>query len=210
MIAAAVGLLGIVVFLVIHKSPTQAAPVPIQTANSSAPSIDINVATNTPAKLFLDDAPLGESPYHNAFPRDGLAHRVRAEATGDFYAPRTEIIVFDKPTASVTINLAKGVVPGETVGFRTLTRRRVRRSPPTAARRRTARGARPVRGGRGSREHRQEAPAHHRHVVRPLSFLIAEADHGDILTRRFFIAQRVGGQSCASGSLCRFRFLSSR
>ena len=116
MIAAAVGLLGIVVFLVLHKPSDQAAPAPIQSAAApNVSSIEITVKTNTPAKLFLDDAPLGESPYHNAFPRDGLAHRVRAEAIGEYYAPRTEIVVFDKPSADVEVDLTKGVVPGETV-----------------------------------------------------------------------------------------------
>jgi hypothetical protein len=114
MIAAAVGLLGIVVFLVLHKKPTS-IPAPLPAAHAGVTSIDISVKTNTPAKLFLDDAPLGQSPYHNAFPRDGLAHRLRAEPIGEYYASRTEIVVFDKATADVDIELAKGATPGETI-----------------------------------------------------------------------------------------------
>jgi len=113
MIAAAVGLLGIVVFLVVHKPTDTSAPAPVVSNNPSAPSIELSVKTNTPAHLFLDDAPLGEAPYHNAFARDGLAHRVRAEADGEYWAPRTEIVVFDKPSAEVDIDLTKGVVPGD-------------------------------------------------------------------------------------------------
>ena len=115
MIAAAVGLLGIVIFLVVHRTtPTTTAPKPIDTAaQPGVASVDLSVTTNTPAELYLDDAPLGKSPYHNAFPRDGLAHRLRAEAT--LYASRTEIVTFDKPSVEVDIALAKGVVPGGSI-----------------------------------------------------------------------------------------------
>ena len=114
MIAAAVGLLGIVVFLVMHRAPTTGAPKPLDTVTQpNVASVDLTVTTNTPAELFLDDAPLGKSPYHNAFPKDGLAHRLRAEATT--YAPRTEIVVFDKPSVGVDISLARGVIPGASI-----------------------------------------------------------------------------------------------
>jgi serine/threonine-protein kinase len=114
MIAAAVGLLGIVIFLVIHRTAPTAAPKPIDSAaQPNVTSVDLSVTTNTAAELYLDDAPLGKSPYHNAFPRDGLAHRLRAEATS--YAPRTEIVVFDKPAVDVDISLTKGAVIGTTI-----------------------------------------------------------------------------------------------
>jgi len=121
MIAAAVGALAVIVFLVLKKqppSPIEAIPADTTTQTATKPnveSIDLTVTTNTPAQLFLDDAPLGQSPYHNAFPRDGLAHRVRAEAKD--YAPRTEIVTFDKPVGAVEIPLMKGAIFGvSTVG----------------------------------------------------------------------------------------------
>ena len=121
MIAAAVGLLGIIVFLVVHNGKsgapndkTGAAPQPVDTiAHPNVEAVDLTVTTNTPAQLFLDDAPLGQAPYHNVFPRDGLAHRLRAEAPVP-YAPRTEIVVFDKAQSQVELTLLKGTVPFST------------------------------------------------------------------------------------------------
>ncbi len=115
MIAAAVGLLGIIVFLVVHNNnngnKAGSGPQPLDTvAHPGAESTELSVTTNTPdAKLYLDDAPLGQAPYHNVFPRDGLAHRVRAEAPVP-YAPRTEIAVFDKPQMTIDLTLTKGAV----------------------------------------------------------------------------------------------------
>ena len=116
MIAAAVGLLGIIIFLVIHNSGNKTAgPQPLDTvAHPNAESTELSVTSTAPgAQLFLDDAPLGQAPYHNVFPRDGLAHRVRAEAPAP-YAPRTEIVVFDKPQMQVELTLTKGVTFGGT------------------------------------------------------------------------------------------------
>jgi hypothetical protein len=114
MIAAAVGLLAVVVFLVIHNSGNKTAgPQPLDTvAHPSAESTELSVTASTQAQLFLDDAPLGQAPYHNVFPRDGMAHRVRAEAPAP-YAPRTEIVVFDKPQMQVDLTLTKGAVLGQ-------------------------------------------------------------------------------------------------
>jgi serine/threonine protein kinase len=116
MIAAAVGLLGIIIFLVVHNNSNNkaAGPQPLDTAtHPNAESTELSVTANTPAQLFLDDAPLGQAPYHNVFPRDGLAHRVRAEAPSP-YAPRTEIVVFDKQQATIDLTLTKGAVMGQT------------------------------------------------------------------------------------------------
>jgi serine/threonine protein kinase len=121
MIAVAACVLGAIIFFVLHNGSKQhEGPVPIvQQANTrpAAESIDVTVTANPPtAQLFLDDAPLGPSPYHATFPRDGLTHRVRAEQV--FYAPRTEIIVFDKPSAAIELTLLKGAVIGVgTPGF---------------------------------------------------------------------------------------------
>ncbi len=110
MIAAAVGLLGIVIFLAVHRDTKSGAVSVVDPngARSGAEAIEIHVSTNPPAQLFLDDAPLGQSPYHGSFPRDSMTHRVRAESPT--YAPRTEIIVFDKPTAQLDLTLMKGAV----------------------------------------------------------------------------------------------------
>ena len=116
MIAGALVLLGVVVFVVLQKSPKPAAPVPVveqstTTSVSKPDSIEVTVTANpASAQLFLDDAPLGTSPYHAVFPRDGLTHRIRAEQV--LYAPRTEIVVFDKPSATIDLTLMKGVTPG--------------------------------------------------------------------------------------------------
>jgi serine/threonine-protein kinase len=116
MIAAAVGLLGIILFLVIHNNnsnKTAGAPQPVDTAkHPGAESTDLTVTTNPPAQLFLDDAPLGQAPYHNVFPRDGLAHRIRAEAPSP-YAARTEIVVFDKAQSNLELTLTRGVTYGQ-------------------------------------------------------------------------------------------------
>jgi len=115
MIAAGVGLLAVVIFLVLHNNGsnnnnTKAGPQPIDTvAHPNAESTELSVTANAPASLFLDDAPLGQAPYHNVFPRDGLAHRVRAEAPAP-WAPRTEIVVFDKAQMQVELMLTKGAV----------------------------------------------------------------------------------------------------
>lgn len=114
MIAAAVGLLGIIVFLMLHKDPRAAGgPTPAAAGDhrAAAESVDIHITTNPPgAALYLDDAPLGPSPYAGAYPRDGLTHRVRAESMS--FAPRTEIIVFDKPVAQLDLTLQKGALYG--------------------------------------------------------------------------------------------------
>jgi serine/threonine-protein kinase len=128
MIAAAVGLLGIVIFLVVHnnnkgdgKAAATNSPQPIDTvAHPNVESTELSVTASTQAQLFLDDAPLGQAPYHNVFPRDGLAHRVRAEAPAP-YAPRTEIVVFDKPQAQLDLTLTKGVTFGQPLATATQT-----------------------------------------------------------------------------------------
>jgi serine/threonine protein kinase len=117
MIAGAVGLLGIILFLVLHNGANNktTSPQPVDTlAHPNAETTEVSITANpTSAQLYLDDAPLGQAPYHNVFPRDGLAHRIKAEAVPP-YAPRTEIVVFDKPQSQVELTLMKGVTVGQT------------------------------------------------------------------------------------------------
>jgi hypothetical protein len=120
LIALVAALLGAVVFVVLHKTPKPDAPVAIVDPNLAKPgpdTVELNVTSNAPgAQLFLDDAPLGPSPYHGVYPRDGVTHRIRAEAP--VYAPRTEVVVFDKPAATIDLTLLKGAVVGVgTPGF---------------------------------------------------------------------------------------------
>jgi serine/threonine-protein kinase len=46
------------------------------------------------ARLFLDDEPLGESPFKGRFPRDGAVHRLRVEAPG--FVTMHDTVIFDK------------------------------------------------------------------------------------------------------------------
>jgi hypothetical protein len=55
------------------------------------------------AKIFFDDAPLTGNPASAMFQRDGLTHRVRAEASG--YAKKIELVVLDSATVSVELEL---------------------------------------------------------------------------------------------------------
>jgi serine/threonine-protein kinase len=84
-----------------------AAPTPtVPVAAPGAPRTKVALSASPPdAKLFIDDAPLDANPYNGAFPKDGLAHRVRAEAKD--YVARTEVIEFDKDDATVNLTLQK-------------------------------------------------------------------------------------------------------
>jgi hypothetical protein len=113
MIAAAVGLLGIVVFLVLRRDPHAADTDP--SAHPTAESVDVTINVTPQATVFFDDARVGTSPYHATFERDGLTHRVRAEAP--WYGPRTELIVLDKPTVQLDLVLARGNLLGVTQPF---------------------------------------------------------------------------------------------
>ncbi len=122
MTVAAVGLLAVAVAVGLHRSSdtpaagaasaaTSTPPTTTDTDTTAPPHVDVTFTANpADAKLTLDDAPLEGNPFTGAFPRDGLAHRVRAEAKG--YLPRTEIVVFDKDAASVSLTLPKATVIG--------------------------------------------------------------------------------------------------
>jgi hypothetical protein len=55
------------------------------------------------AKVYFDDAPLVGNPATATFQRDGLAHRVRAEAPG--HTRKTELVVLDSSTLTVELEL---------------------------------------------------------------------------------------------------------
>ena len=118
MAAAAVGLVAVLAAVAWqHRgNDTAVATKPPDTASASAgtppvpapgaPRTNVVLSSSPPeAKLFIDDAPLDGNPYNGAFPKDGLAHRVRAEAKD--YIARTEVIVFDKDDVAVTLTLPK-------------------------------------------------------------------------------------------------------
>jgi hypothetical protein len=104
LIGAAALLLVVVIVLVLRQGS--------QPAGSAGPdSIEVAVTT-TPvgARVLLDDAQVGHGPYSGFFPRDNKPHRIRAEASN--YAPRTEIVTFDKPRAEVNLTLVAGQIYG--------------------------------------------------------------------------------------------------
>ncbi|HEU4411678.1 MAG TPA: serine/threonine-protein kinase [Polyangiaceae bacterium] len=59
------------------------------------------------AQIFVDDDPIEGSEAD--FPRDGAAHRVRAEAPG--YLPRQTVVVFNAPSQTVPLQLLKDQPP---------------------------------------------------------------------------------------------------
>jgi serine/threonine protein kinase len=59
-------------------------------------------ATPSDAKLYLDSATLS-NPTLQSYPRDGVAHTIRAEAPG--YVPATRIVRFDSPEQKVELAL---------------------------------------------------------------------------------------------------------
>jgi eukaryotic-like serine/threonine-protein kinase len=57
------------------------------------------------ASIFFDDAPLTGNPVTATFPRDGLTHRVRAEAPG--YEHKIELVALDSSNVSVQLDLTQ-------------------------------------------------------------------------------------------------------
>lgn len=107
---------GAIVFVVQKQRSTKESSEGYQSAAPAEPvdhsEIPVSMRTRVDfsssppdAKLFIDDAPLDANPYSGAFPKDGLAHRVRAEAKD--YVARTEVVVFDKEDVAVTLTLLK-------------------------------------------------------------------------------------------------------
>lgn len=103
-------------YLIVHDknvepkvaTPPPAAPptAPPTAPPLSQPKIHLFVqASPADTKLFLDDAPLEFNPYSGDFPRDGLSHRLRAEANG--FVTETKLVSFADARASVYIDLKR-------------------------------------------------------------------------------------------------------
>ncbi len=85
---------------------TASAPTPLGTAAPGVARTNVTFgATPADAKIFIDDAPLDGNPFKGAFPKDGLSHRVKAEANG--YTTKNEVVVFNQDDVAVNITLAK-------------------------------------------------------------------------------------------------------
>lgn len=74
--------------------------------SSQTPGTQANVSVRVRpenAKIYFDDAPLTGNPATASFTRDGLSHRVRAEAPG--FARKTELVVLDSSNVAVDLEL---------------------------------------------------------------------------------------------------------
>jgi serine/threonine-protein kinase len=92
--------------------------------------ISIHVTPDT-AKVFFDDAPLEGNPATASLARDGLSHRVRAEAPG--YARKTQLVVLDNSNVTLDIDLEKEDQADEVDPFgNKLTALTFKSVPPTA------------------------------------------------------------------------------
>ena len=85
---------------------TRAKPPGAAVGTEATVSIEARPET---AKLFFDDAQLLGNPTTASFARDGLSHRVRAEAPG--FAPRTELVVLDSANVVIDLVLDPEVFP---------------------------------------------------------------------------------------------------
>ncbi len=91
-----------------ETAPPVPVPVPTPVASASAapaqPMMDLQItAVPTTATIFLDGARIPTNPYSGRVPRDGMGHRVHAEARG--FKTAGEIVLFSKDT-SITLQLA--------------------------------------------------------------------------------------------------------
>jgi hypothetical protein len=101
---AVIGLLvvGAGMFLYARKRP-QALGGPNSNSVGAAQAVVTIRVEPASATIYFDDAPLSGNPASVTFSRDGLAHRVRAEAPG--YARKTELAVLDSSNVNVEIGL---------------------------------------------------------------------------------------------------------
>ncbi len=87
---------------VIAPTPTTPSAAPPATADS----VDMTLtAVPADARLYLDDSALQSNPFHAKMPRDGVMHRVRAEAAG--YVAQSTGILLDRD-AAIVLTLERG------------------------------------------------------------------------------------------------------
>jgi serine/threonine-protein kinase len=98
--AAALAVLLVAGFVVVRRRASAAA----RDGLAAGAQATLTVRADPPAaKIFFDDAPLSGNPATATFARDGLAHRVRAEAPG--FARKTELVTLDSANVSVALGL---------------------------------------------------------------------------------------------------------
>jgi serine/threonine protein kinase len=75
------------------------------TAMPSGATTSLLHVTSVPsgAKLSFDGAPLDGNPFSSSFNRDGLTHRIQADAPG--FAPKSEWVTLDQADVAVTLTL---------------------------------------------------------------------------------------------------------
>jgi len=108
MAIAAVAVLGVLLtagFFAMRRrdhagNPTGAAD--LTSAGATQAVVTVH-ATPNDAKIYFDDAPLAGNPATVTFNRDGLAHRVRAEAPN--FSRKSELVVLDSSNVSVSLDL---------------------------------------------------------------------------------------------------------
>jgi eukaryotic-like serine/threonine-protein kinase len=104
LVAIGLLLLSVAIVLVILRKKGEAKEPSAANANvvgAAQAKVTVRVVPDS-AKIFFDDAPLVGNPASATLPRDGLSHRVRAEAPG--FARKIELVVLDSST--VTVDLA--------------------------------------------------------------------------------------------------------
>jgi eukaryotic-like serine/threonine-protein kinase len=97
---------------------TRSAAVRAQTSGADVGAAQAKVLIRVQpesAKIFFDDAPLSGNPASASLARDGLSHRVRAEAPG--FVRKTELVVLDSSNVSVDLELEKEVKDDEVDPF---------------------------------------------------------------------------------------------
>lgn len=84
---------------------SSAAAVPVSSTEDQANVTKLTVrAKPADAKIFVDDTAVSSNPYVGPFKRDGLNHRIRAEADG--YTSEKKLVVFDDGSKEVEFDLA--------------------------------------------------------------------------------------------------------
>jgi serine/threonine-protein kinase len=123
-VVGAAATIGVVMLVVLLRGGTTQAPAdrpgvvePVspqsgQAAHPPEPRlVEVTIRANpAEAKLFLDDAPLGQNPFTGKFPADGAIHRLRAEAPG--HLTRASIAAFDRDM-EIKLELEREATPAD-------------------------------------------------------------------------------------------------